>query len=214
MSIQRLLWTTIWLAVIFSFAAAGAGVAPVHAQTKERLEIGADMPMPDRPMKNAADSQVSLGTAAGAQGTLVVFWCNSCPWVDRYEDRLVSIAREYQDRGIGVIAVNPNDARAYPDDSFTEMQQQASSGDYPFPYVVDEGSRLARVFGASRTPEVFLFDGQRKLVYTGTIDDNPRTAEGVEKTYVRNALDALIEGNEITEPTTQAFGCTIKWSSS
>ena len=214
MSIQRLLATAIWITAVVSVGVSGTGVQVAHAQNTERLALGADMPMADRPMKNALGSQISLAGAGGTAGTLVVFWSNSCPWVDRYEDRLLSIAQEYQDRGIGVIAVNPNDARAYPDDAFAEMQKQAEGADYPFPYVVDEGSQVARAFGASRTPEVFLFSGTRELVYTGTIDDNPRTADGVKQPYLRNALDGILGGENIPHPTTQAFGCTIKWGSS
>jgi peroxiredoxin len=190
--------------------AAAIDIPAVRAQNTS-LSTGAVMPVQDRQMKAHTGSQVSLSRIAGTSGTLVVFWSRACPWVDRYEDRLLSIAREYQERGIGVIAVNPNDRQAYPDESFDAMQEQAESADYPFPYAVDEGSQIARAFGASRTPEVFLFDSQRQLVYSGAIDDNPRTADGVDSAYLRNAIDALLSGSEITNPATKTFGCTIKW---
>lgn len=212
MNVHRYVRQVVALVAGITLLVTGVGRQGAYAQASTKLELGSAMPMQDRQMRNAVNSQISIGRAAGQEGTLVVFWSNTCPWVDRYEERLVSLANQYRERGIGVVAVNANDPQAYPDEAFSEMQQKAADGDYPFPYVVDEGSTLARMFGASRTPEVFLFDGQRDLVYTGTIDDSPRTAEGVDEAYLRDALDAVLEGSDIPQSTTKAFGCTIKWS--
>lgn len=188
-----------------------SGISPADAQQTQELNIGDIMPMPDRPMKRASGGQVSLSDVEGERGTLVVFWSNACPWVERYEQRMIGIGRDYQPKGIGIIAVNANDPTAYPEETLEEMRTAAAQADYPFPYVADPQSGLARAFGATRTPQVFLFDHQRELVYMGAIDDNPRSAEDVEKPYLRNALSALIGGETIRKRTSKTFGCTIKW---
>lgn len=199
------------LALAVTLALVGAVDAPVRAQSDERLAIGASLPMADRAMPSAEGSSVALSELQRENGLVVLFWCNTCPWVDRWEDRVLEIARSYQSRGVGFAAINPNDPVAYPDDDLSRMAERAAQADYPFPYLRDEGSRVARTFGASRTPEVFVFGPDGTLVYGGAVDDSPRGASGVEQPYLRQVLDALVQGESVPVRTTKAFGCTIKW---
>ena len=181
------------------------------AQDHSALEIGAALPTADRTMPNVTGSPTSFGQAMGDRGLAVIFWSNTCPWVAKYEDRVLALAEEYQAAGIGFVIVNANDPEAYPEEGAAAIQQHASMKSYPFPYVVDEGSTAAEAFGASRTPQVFLFNTSRTLVYEGTVDDSPSDAGQVEEEYFRDAMNQLIAGTAITVQKTKAFGCTIKF---
>jgi len=187
-----------------ALAAASSGVA---------LEIGATLPAGDVKMRNVDGKDVTLGGAQGAQGLLVVFSCNHCPWVQRWESRLVELGNTYQEKGIGVVAVNSNDTAEYPDDSFENMVARAKEKGYGFPYVVDATSEVARAFGATKTPEAYLFDAKGTLVYTGTIDDNARDAAAVTAPYLKDALAAVAAGKPVPTATTKALGCSIKFRS-
>lgn len=181
------------------------------AQTAKPLDIGAALPVPNRSMQNAGGSATSFDQAMGDQGLAVIFWSNTCPWVAKYDERVVALAEEYEAAGVGFIIVNANDPGAYPEESFAAMKQQVSANGYEFPYVVDEGSQAAKAFGASRTPQIFLFDTSKTLVYEGTVDDSPSDPSQVEEEFFRNAMNQLIAGTEITVQKTNAFGCTIKF---
>ncbi len=176
-----------------------------------RLQIGEQLPMTDVKMKNVDGREISIADVAGEHGTLVMFSCNSCPWVKAWEDRIASLGNAYQEKGFGVIVINPNDPDRFSEDSYEEMQTRAEKRGFKFPYVVDETSNVARAFGATRTPEVFLFDKDSRLVYHGVIDDNAKDPDKIKAHYLRDAFDALMEGNEITVKDTKAFGCTIKF---
>jgi peroxiredoxin len=155
----------------------------------------------------------SLDALKGAKATIIVFSCNHCPYVILNEDRLIEIARGYAMKGVGFAAVNSNDAENYPEDSFAEMKKRAAEKEFPFLYLRDESQDVARAFGATNTPHLFVFDGGMKLAYTGAIDDdnNYKTRKKVEKPYLRDALDDLIAGRPVRTPETHAIGCTIKW---
>lgn len=176
------------------------------------VELGTALPMMDRQMSAAAGGSATLASAAGQKGTAVLFWCNSCPWVKKYEDRVIALAGEYQKAGIGFVAVNANDPVAFPADNLEAMRARATEKKYPFPYVLDEGSALARALGATRTPQIFLFDAQNRLVYEGTVDDSPSDPSQVESAYFRNAMDQVVAGEAVAVQRTKAFGCTIKFS--
>lgn len=178
---------------------------------QETLQIGAAMPLKSKSLPAVSGSQTSIASVKGAKGTLVMFWCNTCPWVKRYEDRMVELASAYQAQGIGVIAINPNDPVAYPDDSMEAMKKQANEHSYSFAYVSDPGSEVAVAFGAKRTPQAFLFNASDVLVYQGAFDDSPSDADKVGAAYLNAALDALLAGTEIAMAETKAFGCTIKF---
>src|SRR5262245_61819670 len=177
------------------------------------LPIGGTMPMADVKMKNVDGKEIDLAQVQKPMGTLVIFTCNHCPFAKMWETRIVELGNTYQEKGIGVIAINANDPKVAPDDSYSSMQQRAKDRGMQFPYVVDATSGVARAFGASRTPEAFVFDKNGKLVYHGAIDDNGEDAAKVEKAYLKMALDAVVGGTEVAVKETKSIGCTIKFRS-
>ena len=175
------------------------------------LEIGSTMPLKDLELADISGKNITLATVKGDAGTLVVFSCNTCPWVIRWEDRYVSMANTYIQKGIGMIAVNSNTARFGGEDSLEEMVEHAKNNGYNFPYAQDPESELASAFGATKTPHIYLFNGDDKLVYRGAIDDNAKNAKKVDVPFLANAIDALLAGNPISPQTTKALGCSIKF---
>jgi len=175
------------------------------------LAIGASAPLADTAMKGTDGSDHTIAGSAGDKGTLVVFTCNHCPWAKAWEERIVALGNHAAAQGVGVIAINSNDPKAYEDDGFAEMQQRAKERGMNFPYVVDATSDVARAFGATRTPEAYLFDASGKLVYHGTIDDNAQEPEKVEKRYLADAVDAVVAGAAVPVAETKALGCGIKF---
>lgn len=175
------------------------------------LALGTTLPSAEVSMKNVDGTLMTLSEAAGTKGTLVIFTCNHCPYAKAWEGRIAAIGNEYLAKEIGVIAINPNDPKVAAEDSFEGMKARASKLGLAFPYVVDETSGVARAYGATKTPEVYLFDAKRRLVYHGAVDDNSKNPEGVEDDYLRDALTALLEGRRIEQPETRAIGCSIKF---
>ena len=175
------------------------------------LEIGSGMPGMNYKLKDISGNTTTLADVKGNKGTLVIFSCNTCPWVIRWEDRYVSIADKYTPKGIGVIAVNSNAGRFDGDDSLEKMVKHAKKNDYNFPYAQDPRSQLASKFGATKTPHIYLFDNNDVLVYRGAIDDNARDARSVDEPYLANAIDQLIAGNPKEKPISKAIGCGIKF---
>jgi hypothetical protein len=190
------------------FATAGLS-AVLHGAQASGLAIGDAMPAANAALLNVDGRELTLAKVGGEKGTLVIFSCNHCPWVQAWEARMVTIGKGYQTKGVGVIAVNSNDPKEYPDDDLPQMRERARDKNYLFPYAVDTTSDLARAFGATHTPEAFLFDASGRLVYHGAIDDNARNAEKVQHTYLRDALDAVIAGRSPAVQETKALGCTI-----
>lgn len=186
------------------------GLAAV-ASAKE-LAIGSDLPSPEYTMQAVGGGEVSLNSAMGEAGLVVIFSCNTCPWVLAWEDRYVSLTSAYEPKGVGFVAINSNADYRDGVDSMGEMTTHASAMGYNFPYTVDVDSRLAREFGATRTPHVYVFDNSGKLVYRGAIDDNARKRAKVEETYLANALDAMLGGETVEQHSTKALGCSIKFS--
>jgi peroxiredoxin len=172
------------------------------------LAIGDGAPPFDLP--TVSGERASLEGLADRPAVAVVFSCNHCPYVLAWEDRLDAIAREYAPRGLAVVAVNANDAGSHPRDSFPNMQRHAAEKGFSYPYAHDESQAVARAYGASRTPEVFLFDRERRLVYHGAIDDS-RDPGRVRERYLRDALDALLDDGVPAVAETPPVGCTIKW---
>jgi thiol-disulfide isomerase/thioredoxin len=162
-------------------------------------------------MRGVTGKKVSIEKAAGKKGTLVLFTCNACPWVKAWEDRIVELGNHYSRKGIGVIAINANDPNRVAEDSFDNMITRAKDKGMKFPYVVDDTSNVARAFGAGRTPEAFLFDADGKLVYHGTIDDNAKSPEDVKETWLKDAMQALVDGSPVPVASTKALGCSIKF---
>jgi thiol-disulfide isomerase/thioredoxin len=175
----------------------------------QELKIGSPLVMGDTKMKNVDGSMISINDVKGEKGTVVMFWCNHCPFIPRYMDRFNTIVKEYKDQGFAFVAVNPN-AHAVAEDSFEKMQEYAKKHDYAFYYVNDEMSRVAAAFGATRTPHAFVFNGDSELVYVGAIDDDA-SGRNITATYLKDTLEALKAGAAITTTNTRAVGCTIKF---
>ena len=175
------------------------------------LALGASIPLTDAKLKNVDGKDVTLAGLKGAKGTLVVFTCNACPWAKKWEGRVATIGNDAQKRGLGVVAINSNDPGLNPEDGYEVMQARAKKLGMKFAYAVDGTSGLARAFGASRTPEVFLFDAAGKLVYHGTIDDNADDAGKVTKTYLKDAVLAVASSKSVPTAKTKALGCGIKF---
>jgi peroxiredoxin len=141
---------------------------------------------------------------------VVVFTCNHCPYVKDYEGRMVSIQRDYSPKGVQLVAINSNDEKAYPEDSFAQMVIRAKERGFNFPYLRDQEQTVVESYGAMCTPHVFAFDSERRLRYRGRIDDS-RDPGGVKSPDLRNVLDDLTAGREVKVPDTRPFGCSIKW---
>ena len=175
------------------------------------LKIGSQMPNSEYLLNDISGNQITLNEIKGKNGTLIIFSCNTCPWVIKWEDRYVEIANSYLQRGIGMIAINSNVARFNSDDSLNKMKKHAKEKKYNFPYAQDPNAKLAYAFGATKTPHVYLFDDKDNLVYRGAIDDNARSASNVEEPFLSNALDQLLAGRKIKKTTSRAIGCSIKF---
>jgi len=186
-------------------------VTGVVTPAQGAVGLGEKAPMANVPMENVDGRRLSIADVAGPKGTLVIFSCNHCPYVKAWESRMVAMATDCTKRGIGVILINANDPAAYPEDAMPAMQQRAKEKGYAFPYVVDATSEVARAFGATRTPEVFLFDSSGALVYHGAIDDNAQDEAKVTKRFLADAVEAVLAGREVVTKETKALGCSIKF---
>jgi len=153
----------------------------------------------------------SLPDFAKSPVLAVIFSCNHCPYVQAYEDRIMALQAEFKDKGVQFVAINANDATGYPEDSFDNMGKRAKEKKFNFPYLRDESQEVAKAYGATHTPHLFVFDSNRELIYTGKIDDNWQEPKQVKRQYLREALQALVEGKKPPERETFAIGCTIKW---
>ena len=173
------------------------------------LSIGSKIP--EFNLEGIDGDAYSLELFEDNKGLIIIFSCNHCPYVQAYEERIKAIQSDYKDKGITVVAINSNDDVNYPDDSFENMKKRAVEQNFNFLYLRDEDQSVARKFDATHTPEVFLFNEDRTLVYHGKIDDNWQEPEKAVNHYLRNALDEMLDGNEISVPETYSIGCTIKW---
>ncbi|MGH7387748.1 MAG: thioredoxin family protein [Candidatus Methylomirabilales bacterium] len=187
-----------------------AGKGTRSGETEGTLQLG-DM-APDFSLPGVDGQTYSLKGFSEKTVLVVVFSCNHCPYVQAYEDRLVAIQRDYRDRGVQLLAINSNDDRRYPEDNFDNMITRAKGKGFNFPYLRDGSQQVAHAYGATHTPQLFVFDAHRRLRYTGKIDDNWQRPEAVRRRYLQEALDELLRGREPTESTTHAIGCTIKWA--
>ena len=178
----------------------------------KELDLGSILPLGDIKMADISGKDISLNDAKGKNGLLVIFSCNTCPWVIAWEDRYVELADTYKDKGVGIVAINSNEKQFDTVDSMEEMQAHAKEQGYNFYYTMDNGSKLASEFGATRTPHIYLFDKKDKLVYRGAIDDNARKPDLVENTYLADAIDNMLAGSAIDPATTKALGCAIKFA--
>ncbi len=187
------------LSILFSFKYAG-----------DTLSIGSDLPKADVRMKDIRDEEVSMKDAKRKNGLLVMFSCNTCPYVIKNQERTRAICKYALQNNIGVILLNSNETQRKNDDSFEAMQQYAKAQKYDWYYVVDNNSIIADAFGANRTPENFLFNKDLKLVYHGAIDDSPTDADNVKRQHLKEAMNEMVSGKDIAVKETRSMGCTIK----
>ena len=175
------------------------------------LDINAKLPGGDYVLQNIDGKNTSLDEIKKANGVLVIFSCNTCPWVIRWQDRYNLISALSKKNDIGFVAVNSNARLHESVDSMDEMIYHATANEYGFPYVLDEDAKLAKAFGAMKTPHVYLFNSDNKLVYTGAIDDNAKSAKKVKNNYLMDAIRALGTNKKIKISETKALGCSIKY---
>jgi peroxiredoxin len=155
---------------------------------------------------------VSLEDFAGSKALLVVFMCNHCPYVKHVRQRFVELAKEFQSRGAAVVAISANDAVAHPDDGPQRMAEEARSLGFSFPYLYDESQAVAKAYRAACTPDFFLFDARRRLVYRGQMDDSrPGNGKPVTGKDLREAVDAALTGGQVSATQRPSLGCNIKW---
>jgi thiol-disulfide isomerase/thioredoxin len=192
-----------------------AAAASWAGESTGGLALGSKVPaaVAKTKMKNVDGKMLSIADVSGKSGTLVVFTCNHCPFARAWEERIVELGNTYAGRGIGVVLVNANDPTMHAEDGIEGMQERAKARGMKFPYVVDGTSAVARAFGASVTPEAFLFDKAGKLAYHGTIDDNRQDPGKVSARYLKDALDAVVAGKAPAVPETKGLGCSIKFRS-
>ena len=174
------------------------------------LPIGASLPNPDKKMIDVGGKEVAFKDVMNTKGLLVMFSCNTCPVVHAYQSRTIEVCNYAKSKDIGVILLNSNEGSRDDGDSFNEMKDYAGEQQYNWPYVVDASSMMANAFGATRTPECFLFNTGGKLVYRGAIDDNQNGPDEVTRKHLRIAMDEMLQGKDVSVKTTRSVGCTIK----
>lgn len=185
--------------------------ASTQPDVRESLAIGAAIPMSSTNMHSATTGGgATLASTKTDKGLLVMFSCNTCPYVVKAQARTTEVLAAAKSAGIGAIVVNSNAAKRDGDDSYGAMKMYAATQGYTAPYVVDENSELANAFGATRTPEVFLFDGSGKLVYKGAMEDNPSAPAESTKFYLADAMQKMAAGKSIDPASTKSVGCSIK----
>ena len=182
----------------------------IVAQDIQQLPLGSTLPLGDVQMEDISGRNLSLNEVKGDNGLLVIFSCNTCPWVIKWEDRYPVVQELATVNDIGFILLNPNEDYREQGDGMEDMILHAEKAGYNLPYVLDKNHRIADAFGASRTPHVYLFNAEDKLVYVGAIDDNANSAEDVEEFYIEDAIEQLSAGQAITRSSTKSIGCTIK----
>ena len=187
------------LSVVFGFKING-----------EVLPIGSELPKGDVQMQDISGKEISMKSAKDKNGILVMFSCNTCPYVIKNQARTKAICSYALQHNIGVILINSNEAQRGDDDSFEAMKQYAKDHDYKWYYAVDKNSEVADAFGASRTPECFLFNNDLKLTYHGAINDNPIQPENVKREHLKEAINEMLAGKKISITESRSVGCVIK----
>lgn len=169
----------------------------------------------DFKLQNVDGNWISLSDIKDAKGAIVVFSCNTCPYVVAYEDRMIALHEKFAPMGYPLIAINPNDDQVSPGDSFEKMKERANEKNFPFPYVYDKTQEVIKTYGGSRTPHVYLLHKENDnfvVKYIGAIDNNYQDASAVTERYVENAMKSIMAGEKVAVTNTKAIGCTIKWT--
>ncbi len=191
-------------------ALAPLAIVAMAFTTGDPLTIGAPLPKAEVKMMDVSGKLKTMKDAAGKNGLLVMFSCNTCPYVVKNQDRTNAISEYALKMNVGVIILNSNEAYRAEDDSYDAMKAYAKDQQYKWSYVIDKNHEVADAFGANRTPEVFLFDKDMKLAYHGAIDDNPSDAKAVSRLHLKEAINELVAGKDITVKESRSVGCTIK----
>ena len=176
----------------------------------EPLPLGSPIPSSETKMKDISGKEVSLNDAKTDKGLLVMFSCNTCPYVIKNQGRAYEAFKYAQGKGLGVAILNSNEGKRDDDDSYEAMKAYAKEQGYNWYYLVDNNSKVADAFGANRTPECFLFNAEGKLVYHGAIDDNPSDESAVSRKHLVTAINEMNAGKEISVKQSKSVGCTIK----
>ena len=175
-------------------------------------ELGAGAKAPEFSLVNAVDGKTVSMNPADGNLKVVVFTCNQCPYAKAFEPRIIEVAKKFGRQGVHFYAVDSNDDARYSEETLENMKARAVEREYPFPYLKDGDSRIARAYGARVTPHVFVVDGQGVIRYRGYVDDSAKP-EDRKTTGLTDALGALLNGRDVATTETRAFGCTIKWKS-
>ncbi|WP_018126314.1 redoxin domain-containing protein [Balneola vulgaris] len=176
----------------------------------QSLQLNGTLPAKDIKVEDVSGRSLTLGEIVETNGLIVIFSCNTCPAVSQWEDRLVQISNIAKLNNIGMIALNPNERTRDRGESLEDMKKRAAKQSYNFYYALDKDHQIADAFGASRTPQVFVFNSTEQLVYIGAIDDNPRNATQVQEKYLEDAIQKMVAGQELIRTTTKLLGCPIK----
>lgn len=195
---------------IFAAALAVIGFNAIAQQTRESLAINENIQMAEAKFKSVDNKEVSLNDMKTSKGLIVMFSCNTCPYVIKSQERTKEVMAYAKSKDIGMVVVNSNEAQRDEADSRNAMSKYAKSQGYDVPYVIDEKSKLADAFGATRTPEVFLFNGEGKLVYKGAMEDNPSNPSESKEMFLKKAIDNMLSGKAVDPNSTKSIGCTIK----
>jgi peroxiredoxin len=185
-----------------------AGLLNAQSQYKAG-DIAADFKL-----TNVKGEMISLAEYKDADGFIVAFWCNTCPVVKKYDQRLQDLHAKYAPKGYPVVAINPNDPALSPGDSFEKMKETAANKNYSFDYLFDDTQEVARKYGATNTPHIYILswrDGKLVVEYVGAIDNNADDGSVADKKYAEDALESILEGRPVKVAGTKAVGCTIKW---
>jgi len=174
------------------------------------IQIGSAMPKADLKMQDVSGKEIAMKDAKKENGVLVMFSCNTCPYVVKNQERTVAISEFATKNNVGVIILNSNEAYRGNEDSYDAMKDYAKGQGYKWNYVVDKNHEVADAFGANRTPECFLFDKNLKLVYHGAIDDSPSDVTAISRIHLQVAINEMVSGKEITVKESRSVGCTIK----
>ncbi len=194
---------------IIMLIACGFLLSFINTSSGNELGLNAPVPMAEEKMKDVSGKDVSLNSVKTGKGLLVIFSCNTCPYVKLSESRIKEVSDNCIKQGIGCIIINSNEAQRSDEDSFDAMTKYAAGQKLSCPYVVDTNSKLADAFGATRTPQCFLFN-TKGLIYKGAIDDNVKDPGAVKAPYLKDAIDALVKNTTPAMQETKSIGCTIK----
>jgi peroxiredoxin len=187
------------------------------ASSKRTADYGVGDSVSDFKLKNVDGKYISLSDYKKSKGVILIFDCNTCPFSRAYNERIIALNEKYASQGFPVVTINSNDPEQSEGDSFEEMVDLAKRKNYSFPYLVDDSQNVARSFGATNTPHVFVLrndNGNFKVSYIGAIDNNPRDGASASKKYVENAVNELLQNKPVSTTKTKALGCGIRFKES